>query len=131
MIDDEPTSKRRPATCASSPENSVPAKVIRRPSLAAIARNSSLSNPVKRPPLRQLLGGPPGWVPTVSVPGVMSPSASMFTEVSGSTSGVVWVSASCGWSEVDRFAGSGRAPSLPTGLHMCGSATAGQTGARL
>jgi hypothetical protein len=46
VIDDDPTSKRRDATWASNPENSVPTKLIFSPSLSAIARSSSLSKPV-------------------------------------------------------------------------------------
>ena len=93
VIDDEPTSKRRDATCASRPEKSVPTKLTFRPSLSAIARSSSLSKPVNWPlELMQMLGGASDSVPTVRVPGVPRPSASMLTEFSGSTVGVVYLS---------------------------------------
>ena len=91
VIDDEPTSKRRDATCASRPENSVPTKLIRRPSFSAIARNNSLSNPVNCPfELMQMLGGASDRVPTVSTPGVPRRSAPTLTALSGSTVGVVY-----------------------------------------
>src|ERR1700761_272567 len=78
----------------------------------------------------QLDGGPPGWVPTVSVRGVRRPSASTFTELHGSTSAVVYLSSAGPFAEAS-FLGKAIAPSTPTGLHWLLSAPAGAGGARL
>jgi hypothetical protein len=107
VIDDEPTSKRRDATCASSPENSVPTKLIFRPSRSAIARSSSLSKPVNWPAeLMQMLGGASDSVPTVSVPGTPRPSVLTLTADSGSTAAVVYLSAPGPWAAAARLVGS-------------------------
>ena len=118
VIEDEPTSNRRPATWASSPEKSVPTKVILRPSLSAIARSSSLSKPVNCPAaLMQMLGGASDSVPTVSVPGVISRSASRSTELSGSVVAVVYLSSLGPPAAAARLVGSALAEAAPGGEH--------------
>jgi hypothetical protein len=124
VIDDEPTSNRREATCASSPEKSVPTKRTCSPSLAATARNSSLSKPVNWPAeLMHTLGGASDSVPTTSVPGVPSPSASLSTALSGSTVGVVYLSSSGPFAALARLVGSGLADCTPGGEHWSADAT--------
>ena len=135
LTDEEPTSKRREATWASSPEKSVPMKRTCRPSFAAMARSSSLSKPVKRPvALMQVLGGASDSVPATSVPGVPSPSAAVFTELNGTTVAVVSVSSSSSTLRFHvadiRSAGSTVALSTPGGAHWLWSAAAGPAPAR-
>ena len=126
VIDDEPTSKRRDATWASRPENSVPTKLIRRPIFSAIARSSSLSNPVNWPAeLMQMLGGASDSVPTVSTPGVPRPSVSTLTVLSGATVGVVYLSSPGPAAAEARLVGTALALSTPGGAHWSTSATAG------
>ena len=55
-----------------------------------MARSNSLSKPVNWPvELMHTFGGASDSVPTVRTPGVPSPSAPTFTELSGSTEAVV------------------------------------------
>jgi hypothetical protein len=118
VIDDDATSKRRDATCARSPENSVPTKLIFSPSLSAIARSSSLSKPVNWPAeSMQMLGGASDSVPTVSVPGTPSPSALTLTAVNGTTVAVVYLSAAGPWAAAARLVGRALALSSPGGAH--------------
>jgi len=118
VIDDDPMSKRRDATCASRPENSVPTKLMLIPSLSAIARSSSLSKPVNWPAeLMQMLGGASESVPTVSVPGTLRPSALTLTAVTGSTFAVVYLSAPGPVAALARLVGSALALSTLGGAH--------------
>ncbi len=118
VIEDEPTSKRRDATCASSPEKSVPTKLTFRPSLSATARNNSLSKPVNWPlESIQMLGGASERVPTVRVPGVPSPNAARSTESSGWTVAVVYLSAAGPWAAAARLVGNALALSTPGAAH--------------
>jgi hypothetical protein len=118
VIDDEPTSKRRDATCASSPEKSVPTKSTRRPSLSAMARRTSLSKPVNWPAeSMQMLGGASDRVPTVNTPGVCRPRPLTSTESIGSTPSVVYLSAPGPCAAAARLVGSALALSIPGGAH--------------
>lgn len=118
VIDEDPTSKRRVDTWASSPEKSVPTKSMRRPNLSAMARSSSLSKPVNCPAaLMQMLGGASDSVPTVKVPGVVKPRAAGSTESSGTTEAVVYWSASGPVLAAARLFGSALALVTPGGAH--------------
>ena len=118
VIDDDPTSKRRPATWASKPEKSVPTKVIFSPSLSAIARSSSLSNPVNWPAeLMQIDGGASDRVPTVSVPGVISRRAAVSTRSRGAVDAVVYLSSAGPAAAAARLVGSALADCSPGGEH--------------
>ena len=110
----------------------MPTKLTRRPSFSAIARSSSLSNPVNWPAeLMQMLGGASDRVPTVSTPGVPRPSASTLTASSGATVGVVYLSSPGPAAAEARLVGTALALSTPGGAHWSASATAGAAIGRL
>src|ERR1700722_16648780 len=128
VIDAEPTSNRRDATCASSPEKSVPTNRTCSPSLSATARNSSLSKPVNCPAeLMHTLGGASDNVPTTSVPGVPRPSALRLTVLSGSTVPVVYLSSAGPLAALARLVGSALAGCTPGGEHWSEDATGAAT----
>src|SRR5579875_3110809 len=77
----------------------------------------------------QAFGGASETVPTVSVPGVMRPSAAASTELSGSTPAVVYLS-SRGRLAVASLGGNAVAFSSPAGAHWLVSAEAGGAAAR-
>ena len=72
-----------------------------------------------------MLGGASDSVPTVSTPGLPRPSASRFTESSGSTPGVVYLSAPGPLAADARLVGSALALCWPGGAHWSPSAPAG------
>src|SRR6478609_9825348 len=72
----------------------------------------------------QMLGGASERVPTTSTPGVPSPSAPRFTESSGDTASVVYLSAPGPLAAAARLVGSALALSTPGGAHWSTSAPA-------
>jgi hypothetical protein len=100
--------------------------LICNPSFDAIARSSSLSKPVNWPAeLMQMLGGASESVPTVSVPGWLSPSAFTSMADRGSTVLVVYLSSPGPWAALERFVGRALALSIPGGAHWSTLAPAG------